>query len=68
MKQKVLASIAYSFVSIVIFFALMANAQSVTYRLLKKVPLGAAPGGGEYFDYLFAILPHAGFMCPTERK
>ena len=54
MKQKVLASIAYSFVSIVIFFALMANAQSVTYRLLKKVPLGAAPGGGEYFDYLFA--------------
>jgi hypothetical protein len=22
------------------------------YHLLKKVPLGAAPGGGEYFDYL----------------
>ena len=22
------------------------------YHLLKKIPLGAAPGGGEYFDYL----------------
>jgi DNA-binding beta-propeller fold protein YncE len=22
------------------------------YHLLKKVPLGAAPGGGEYFDYI----------------
>src|SRR6202790_5268934 len=22
------------------------------YRLIKKVPLGAAPGGGEYFDYV----------------
>jgi len=24
------------------------------YHLLKKVPLGAAPGGGEYFDYITA--------------
>jgi YVTN family beta-propeller protein len=23
-----------------------------TYHLLKKIPLGAAPGGGEYFDYI----------------
>src|SRR5258706_1495553 len=22
------------------------------YHLIKKVPLGAAPGGGEYFDYV----------------
>src|SRR6266853_2865325 len=22
------------------------------YHLLKKVPLGAGPGGGEYFDYI----------------
>jgi len=22
------------------------------YRLVKKIPLGAAPGGGEYFDYV----------------
>ena len=25
---------------------------TVNYRLIKKVPLGAAPGGREYFDYL----------------
>ena len=29
-----------------------ANCQSPNYHLLKSVPLGAAPGGGEYFDYL----------------
>jgi len=23
------------------------------YHLIKKIPLGAAPGGGEYFDYIF---------------
>ena len=22
------------------------------YHLLRKIPLGAAPGGGEYFDYI----------------
>lgn len=38
----------------VISFGLLANAQSVSYHLLKQVPLGAAPGGGEYFDYIFA--------------
>jgi len=26
--------------------------QSGGYHLLKKIPLGAAPGGGEYFDYI----------------
>lgn len=30
----------------------LANAQQGGYKLLKKVPLGAAPGGGEYFDYV----------------
>src|SRR5258707_15853480 len=33
-------------------FGTLASAQSVSYHLLKKVPLGAAPGGGEYFDYV----------------
>src|SRR5262249_38463337 len=28
--------------------------QAVSYHLLKKVPLGAAQRGGEYFDYIFA--------------
>ena len=29
-----------------------ANPQSGGYHLLKRIPLSAAPGGGEYFDYL----------------
>jgi DNA-binding beta-propeller fold protein YncE len=32
--------------------ALAANAAAPAYHLIKKVPLGAAPGGGEYFDYV----------------
>ena len=39
---------------IVVSCGVVLSAQSVTYHLLKKVPLGAAPGGGEYFDYVFA--------------
>ena len=35
-------------------FGTLASAQSVSYHLLKTVPLGAAPGGGEYFDYVMA--------------
>jgi YVTN family beta-propeller protein len=35
-------------------FGMRASAQSVNYHLLKTVPLGAAPGGGEYFDYVMA--------------
>jgi len=31
-----------------------AGAPASGYHLLKTVPLGAAPGGGEYFDYLTA--------------
>ena len=43
------------FVSIsLIAFGVLATAQSGSYHLLKKVPLGAAAGGGEYFDYLMA--------------
>src|SRR5690242_19686207 len=30
----------------------LANPAPVGYHLLKKVPLPAAPGGGEYFDYI----------------
>ncbi len=39
---------------LIFVFGTLASAQSVSYHLLKKVPLGAAPGGGEYFDYLMA--------------
>src|SRR5450759_1760947 len=42
---------------IVVSFALLgtvtlASPPGSSYHLLKKVPLGAAPGGGEYFDYV----------------
>ena len=30
----------------------LARPPAVSYHLLKKVPLAAAPGGGEYFDYI----------------
>src|SRR5437667_9156812 len=30
----------------------LAAAPSGKYHLLKKIPLGAAEGGGEYFDYI----------------
>jgi len=34
------------------WLALSAAPASSGYHLLKKIPLGAAPGGGEYFDYI----------------
>src|ERR1700731_1894386 len=30
----------------------LASPPSPGYHLVKKIPLGAAPGGGEYFDYV----------------
>jgi len=41
----------------VLCFALLGAISSASpvgpgYRLIKKIPLGAAPGGGEYFDYV----------------
>jgi len=50
MSKKVLRN----FSLLVLASAVLANAQSLNYHLLKQVPLGVAPGGGEYFDYLFA--------------
>jgi DNA-binding beta-propeller fold protein YncE len=38
-------------VSVIIAFA---GPQKGGYNLVKKIPLGAASGGGEYFDYLLA--------------
>ncbi len=39
---------------VIVALGLSTSAQSVSYHLLKKIPLGVAPGGGEYFDYLAA--------------
>jgi len=38
----------------------LASPPAANYHLLKKIPLGAAPGGGEYFDYIT-------FDAPTRR-
>jgi DNA-binding beta-propeller fold protein YncE len=35
-------------------FLASAVPQKGAYNLIKRVPLGAAPGGGEYFDYIAA--------------
>ena len=32
--------------------SVLAAASAGGYHLLKKIPLGAAEGGGEYFDYI----------------
>lgn len=39
---------------LLIVVAVAARPPGGGYHLLKKVPLGAAPGGGEYFDYITA--------------
>jgi len=38
------------------------------YHLLKKISFGAAPGGGEYFDYVTLILLRAAFTFHTARS
>ena len=35
----------------------LSSSQAAGYHLLKKVPLAAAPGGGEYFDYITVDAP-----------
>src|SRR5690349_12779985 len=39
-------------VALVLTAAYIAAAPPGTYHLIKKIPLGAAPGGTEYFDYI----------------
>src|ERR1700676_4203735 len=46
-------SVCLSLVSCVFLAAVsLASPPSPGYHLVKKIPLGAAPGGGEYFDYV----------------
>src|SRR5260370_35061259 len=47
MKQFLLPLLCFALLGIVVF----ASAPGPGYHLLKKIPLGWAPGGGEYFDY-----------------
>jgi DNA-binding beta-propeller fold protein YncE len=39
-------------ISLVVGAATLARPAAGGYHLVKKVPLGTAPGGGEYFDYI----------------
>lgn len=47
MKKFSLSVIAFTFGAVA-----LANAAGPGYHLIKKIRLGAAPGGGEYFDYV----------------
>jgi DNA-binding beta-propeller fold protein YncE len=48
MKKFSLSVIAFTLLGAVA----LANPAGPGYHLIKKIPLGAAPGGGEYFDYV----------------
>jgi len=48
MKRFSLSVIAFALLGAVA----LANPPGPGYHLIKKIPLGAAPGGGEYFDYV----------------
>ena len=50
MKLSVGTCLAVAFVLFGV--AALASPQSSGYHLIKAVPIGAAPGGGEYFDYV----------------
>ena len=53
MSMKVLSRLAYCLFVVLLGVLAVASPPAVHYHLLKKVPLGAAAGGGrEYFDYL----------------
>src|ERR1700730_5542483 len=46
-------SLFFPLVSFVLLGAVaLASPPTTGYHLIKKIPLGAAPGGGEYFDYV----------------
>src|SRR5215467_3396514 len=48
------ASMRLFYISIlfILAFVVIANSSSPGYHLVKKIPLSAAAGGGEYFDYI----------------
>ncbi|MGH9355037.1 MAG: YncE family protein [Terriglobia bacterium] len=50
MKKRYLALLMMG--TLIIGSLAMASPPPSSYRLLKRIPLGAAPGGEEYFDYL----------------
>src|SRR6266403_3756661 len=53
MSIKIVSRLAFCLLVVPLGILAVASPPAVHYHLLKKVPLGAAAGGGrEYFDYL----------------
>lgn len=52
MRLSVAGIFALLFALLLVGTVGVATPQQGGYHLLKKIPLGAAPGGGEYFDYI----------------
>jgi YVTN family beta-propeller protein len=57
MKAFVLGCFAVGVSFLVLSGLAPASPPTGSYHLIKKVPLAAAPGGGEYFDYITADAP-----------
>src|SRR3984893_2180557 len=57
MKASVLGCFAVCVSVLVLSVLAPASPPAGGYHLIKKVPLAAAPGGGEYFDYIMADAP-----------
>jgi len=53
MKLSKLARLAFVLSILVLGAYALAASAAGGYHLLKKVPLAATPGGGQYFDYIF---------------
>jgi len=60
MKQRNLVYVVVCASFLALGALALASPPAGGYHLLKKIPLGAAPGGGEYFDYIT-------FDAPTRR-
>ncbi|HYW41916.1 MAG TPA: YncE family protein [Bryobacteraceae bacterium] len=53
MKRSSLVRLAVGFCFLLLGTCVLAFQPRGGYHLLKKIPFGAAEGGGEYFDYIF---------------
>src|SRR6266849_7915150 len=53
MKSSKFARLAFALSILILAAYALAVSAAGGYHLIKKVPLAAAPGGGEYFDYIF---------------
>ena len=52
MKASAGACLTVCVACVLLGVAALAAPPSSGYHLIKTVPIGAAPGGGEYFDYI----------------